>query len=207
MASMISSEASRRLNRENGRMVRQLFEDARATPGFSGIDSWIAETAELTGFDAKAIRAEINRMQQLAVAHRRLAAATFAQQEADRIGATQAAALETLQELLKAEKHTLLVDADRRPILDVNGQKQFICVPDNASRAKAAALLLGVHGSMAPKKIELKTEVTHSHKTEAELREELKAIMSAMASEGVIEFSLTDTPKELASGGDSDLAG
>ena len=180
-----SEDRPKRLAAENRQIIENMFDDARLQPGFD-LNSWVESMAENLGCTEAQVRNVVAKHNRAFDAHRRLAAATWAQREADIIGACQISALETLRDGLTATKRTLLVDKDRYPILNENKEPQFIEVPDWPSRIRAAVALAEVHGSKAPKQIEVTGQITHTHKSEAELLGELTSIMGDIQRHGLV---------------------
>jgi len=186
MSRLISSESPRpKLDAETRKIVASMYHDARHVPGFS-LEDWIEQVSENLDCPDDLIRKVVLKENKAFALSQRVVALTWAQKEADLIGASQEAALRTLTEGLRATKQKLLVDKDGYPILSQDNQKQFIDVPDWPSRIRASALILDVQGSKAPRQVQVSGEVRHTHKTTAELASELNALLKEMEQEGLV---------------------
>jgi hypothetical protein len=179
-----SEERPKRLPAEDRAVIVKMFEDARQQPGFD-FDYWVEAIAANLCCSEQQVRQVVAKSNRTYEAHRRLAAATWAQKEADTIGACQIAALETLRDGLNATKKTLLVNKDRYPILNDKKEPQFVETPDWAARIRSSIALLEVHGAKAPRQIEVSGQITHTHKSEAQLIGELASIMDDMKRQGL----------------------
>lgn len=179
---ILSSEKKRaRLSAEDRAFVLQAFETDRTADGARfDFESWVERIASGLGVDEKLVRYEIAQKNRIAQAQRNAAARTLAMEEADLVGACQMEALITLRESLQAVKHIPVVDKDKMPILNENGEPQFFAVPDNATRVRAACALLDVYGAKAPKKVEISGDVTFTNKTELELKLELQSALATL---------------------------
>lgn len=159
-----------------------MFLDAKDSRDFE-LAEWAERMAANLACDESEIRKVVARTNKAFDVHRRLAAVTWAQQEAETIGACQMSALSTLKDSLSATKKQLLVDRDRSPILNEAGQIQFIETPDWAARVRGASILLEVHGSKAPREVNVSGQIDHNHfinKSDEELQLRLAAAMETL---------------------------
>lgn len=180
----------RKLNASERKIVTEMFLDAKDSRDFE-LAAWVELMAANLACDESEIRKVVAKTNKAFDVHRRLAAVTVIQREADTVGACVMSALDTLKNSLSATKKQLLVDRDRSPILNQNGQFQFIETPDWAARVRGASIILDVHGGKAPREVNVSGKIEHDHfinKSDDELKARLSAAMETIEKNKFIEI-------------------
>ena len=157
------------------RKVVEKYAEDRPTGG-TEFDAWIATAAQEFGISKILVRRYVIEYTQGYLDTIQNQTQTYAQRVAEAAGATMLQALETLKKGMLATKKRAVVIGKGE-----DAKIEYYETPDWASRLTAATRTLDVHGSWAPKQLEIHSRNENFNITDAELVKQLQELTSQIA--------------------------
>lgn len=194
-----SAELKRALTGADKAFVLQMYATERQKKDFD-FEEFCNTNADLLNVSVASVRRAISQQQAQFDVQLRQATRTQAQIIAETMGATVQRAMAALEDGLTANKEKLIVHKETgEPIRDPNtGEFIYSATADHPTRVRAAAEILKVWGSYAPKQVESHLEVEHKFAARSadELLAELRATYQRIEDAG-LTIDVTAKPAQL----------